>query len=90
MELVWFQSAILWEKFSGYFPLFIYYCYLLQLSGFHLRTCHMKRRMPRKRHPSCLDMIKYGISECKETAADKVPDTDLHRALHQGQIPSPK
>ena len=55
-----------------------------------MRICHMKRRMPRKRHPSCLDMIKYGISECKETAADKVPDTGLRRALHQGQIPSPK
>lgn len=32
-------------------------------------------------------MIKYGISECKETTADKAPDTDLHRALRQEQIP---
>lgn len=36
------------KSFRSIYPLFIYYCYVLRLGGFHLRTCYMKRRMPQK------------------------------------------
>ena len=80
-------SAILWEKFLGL--LSTIYILLLFIAAEWIQFAYLlyeKKDAP-KEASSCLDMIKYGISECKGTTAGKAPDTDLRRALHQEQIP---